>query len=337
MKRISSGKGLTIICLFLLLIAANALDGQSFVVKGSVLDKNTNEGLPYANIMVLGYPVGTTSNEKGDFYLVLDDSLYNEYLIISYIGYESQKISIKECEKNPISLIPQTYEVSEVTVNPSGKRHKEIVLNRFRENNCMLRYSLSPFDSTGNHHLPYRPIEPTIEATYFPFTEDYTFYEIREAIIYTGNLNDSLSYFRLRIFNADEEKKPSNDLLTEALIVEVPAGKQTIHINLNDYNLNIPDDGLFIGIELLIIPENKKTFRNDLGVEADIYSPFLYQERSEEHGAYWLYTNGVWKQSLYWYYRQGFWFESDNSNIADKKTAGPYMFKPAISLVLSNG
>lgn len=322
--------------MFLLMTATNALDGQSFVVKGSVQDKNTNEGLPYANIMVLGYPVGTTSNEKGDFSLVLDDSLYNEYLIISYIGYESQKISIKECEENPVSLIPQTYEVSAVTVKPSGKRHKEIVLNRFRENNCMLRYSLSPFDSTGVHHVPYRPIEPTIEATYFPFTEDYAFCEIREAIIYTNNLNDSLSYFRLRIFNADEEKKPSNDLLTEALIVEVPAGRQTSHINLKDYNLDIPVNGLFIGIELLIIPENKKTLRNNLGVEADIYSPFLYQERSKEPGAYWLYTKGEWRQSLYWYFRRGFWFESENSGIADKETVGPYMFKPAISLVLTN-
>ncbi len=329
-------KKLTGTYLFLLMIAGNVLDAQSFIVKASVLDKETNKGLPFANIMVLGYPVGTTSDEKGEFKLVLDDSLHNEFLIISHIGYESQKISIKECEKNPVSLIPQTYEVNEVTVKPSNKKHREITLNRFHENNCMLRYSISSFDSTGGFNVPYRPTEPTIEAGYFPFTEDYAFYKIREAAICTKNLNDSISCFRLRILNADKEKRPSDDLLKESLLIEVPSGKQVIKVNLSDYNLYIPSDGLFIGIELLIIPENKKTVRNNLGAEADIYSPFLYQERSKEYGAYWMYTNGAWKQSLYWYFKQGIWIESKNSNIADKKTAGPYMFRPAISLVLSN-
>jgi hypothetical protein len=324
------------ICLLVFLITINVLDAQTFIVEASVLDKETNEGLPFANIMVLGYPIGTTSNENGVFKLVLDDSLYNGFLIISYIGYESCKISIKECEKSIISLIPQTYALDEVTVKPTNKKHKEITLNKFQENKCMLRYSISTFDSIGATNVPYRPTEPTIEACYFPFSEEYAFCKIREAVIYSKNLNDSISYFRLRIFNADEEKRPLNDLLTEALIVEVPSGKQIININLNDYNLYIPSNGLFIGFELLIIPENKKTIRNELEIEADIYSPFLYQRYSKEYGDYWTYTKGEWKQSLYWYFRQGIWIESKNSNIADKKTAGPYMFKPAISLVLLN-
>ena len=328
-------KKITSICFFLLSIAINVLDAQTFIVKASVVDKESNEGLPFANIMVLGYPVGTTSNNKGEFKLVLNDSLYNEFLVISYIGFESRKISIKECDKKTISLIPQTFILNEVAVKPSNKKPKEITLNKFRKNDCMLRYSTSPFDSTGSYLVPYRPTEPTIEACYFPFTEDDAFLKIKEAVVFANNRNDSTAYFRLRIFNVDEGKRPLNDLLTEALIVKVPSGKQNIIINLKDYNLFIPPNGLCIGFELLIIPENKRTIRNNLGIEADLYSPFLYQIYSKEYGDYWIYTNGKWKQSVYWYFKQGIWIESNKPDIADKKTSGPYMFKPAISLVIT--
>lgn len=330
MKRISK------ICLFLLTIACTVLDAQTFVVKAKVLDKETKEGLQYANIMVSGYSVGTSSNENGEFILELNDSLINEFLIISSLGYETRKVSILKCFYKAISLSPKKYELMQVSVQAGKKKSKSITLNKFRIKQCMLRHSASPFDTTGNHYIPYRPTEPSIEAGYFPYSEDYSYLKIKEASIFANNLGDSISFFRLRIYAADKNKIPLNDLLTESVIVEVPPGRQIIPINLEDYNLYVPKNGLFIGFELLIIPENRNTFRNELGNEAVVYSPFLYQERIKKYGNYWIYTNGEWKQSMYWYYKQGVWIESNNPDMTDKKVTGPYIFNPAISLILSN-
>lgn len=329
-------KKITNVCLFLLLVTNSILDAQTFVIKTRVFDEETNKSLPYANIMVFGYSIGTTSDEKGEFVLILNDSLLNEFLIISYLGYESQKVSISECLDKSISLIPINYELAQVTVEANIKKHKTITLNKFRKNECMLRYSISPFDNSGLLHIPYRPSEPTIEAIYFPSKEDYSSLKIKEVSIYAKNLKNSISYFRLRIFNADENKTPINDLFIESLIFEVLPGEHIINANLEGYNLSIPPNVLYIGFELLIIPENKKIICNELGNEAIVYSPFLYQIRTKEYGDFWIYTNGKWLISQFWYFKQGIWFKSDKPDFADKDTAGPFLFKPAISLILSN-
>lgn len=311
------------------------LSGQTFKVSGIVADSETGQGLPYANIMVFSYSIGTTSDKNGNFELTLDDSLKNETLVFSFVGYNSVKMSISRVGPMPVLLVPQQYEIGEVIIKPAKRKEKPLILNKFREQDCMLRYSISPFDSIGQLHIPYRPKEPTIETMYFPYNSDYEEKNrIKEVWLNVSNFKLSQSIFRLRIFDAKEDKSPGNDLLTTPLDIEVIGKTQVVKVNVEEYNIFIQQQGMFIGFELLIIPDNMQTIENDLGNRAIVYSPFLRQIRTEEIGEYWIYTKGVWIESKYWYFKKGIWFMSDDKNIKEKNTTEAIMFKPAISLLL---
>ncbi len=71
---------------------------------GSILDKLTNEPLPYANIILKGTTKGITSNASGEFSLKLHFSPLDS-LEISYLGYQSQSFAAQELINKPCRTI----------------------------------------------------------------------------------------------------------------------------------------------------------------------------------------------------------------------------------------
>lgn len=65
-------------------------------VKGSVMDKNTGEALPFCAVMVEGTNIGTNTDFDGNFSLVLPENAKN--LKVSYIGYDTKTIPINSEE-----------------------------------------------------------------------------------------------------------------------------------------------------------------------------------------------------------------------------------------------
>ncbi len=60
---------------------------QQFVFSGEIRSRETDEVLPFANVQVMGSHQGTASNADGKFILILD-SLLNDSIEISYVGFE---------------------------------------------------------------------------------------------------------------------------------------------------------------------------------------------------------------------------------------------------------
>jgi hypothetical protein len=87
------------------------------VVRGHVEDGKTGESLPAANIQIEGTYQGTISNTDGNFSLVVNDIPSN--IIISYIGYESQKVRIDSGipEKLRIRLNPIIFEMEAIIIS----------------------------------------------------------------------------------------------------------------------------------------------------------------------------------------------------------------------------
>ncbi len=75
------------------LLTFNFLNGIELTeINGLILDKETLEPLPYANVQVLNTNWGTTSNSDGWFSLALEKAQYK--IKISYIGYSSEEIEV---------------------------------------------------------------------------------------------------------------------------------------------------------------------------------------------------------------------------------------------------
>lgn len=89
---------------------------QSVEIKGAVIDANSKEKLPAANISIEGTYSGTITNTDGRF--VLPIKTFPSTLIVRYIGYETQKVELKKNPGEPleIKLKPIAYEMENLDV-----------------------------------------------------------------------------------------------------------------------------------------------------------------------------------------------------------------------------
>ncbi len=85
------------IFLLLLAVISISLCGYSQVpsaISGKILNKDNLEPLPYASIRLKNHPIGTVSNEEGEFDFYIPKSKRNDTLSISFIGFNPYELPI---------------------------------------------------------------------------------------------------------------------------------------------------------------------------------------------------------------------------------------------------
>ena len=106
--------------LFVALLGASATRAQAqeaeHVVRGRVLDAQTGESLPSANIRIEGTYRGAITNADGDFEIALPE--LPAELLFRYIGYRSARRTIADRDEQylEIRLQPTTYQMPEIVV-----------------------------------------------------------------------------------------------------------------------------------------------------------------------------------------------------------------------------
>lgn len=308
-----------------LIVFSNLTIAQTFKISGVIVNSETKEILPFASLMVLNKTLGISADKSGSFELILPDSLWNDTLVISYVGFQPKKMCINDYDNKSVALVPQIINLSEIVIKPSTNKKKFVTINSFGKNDGSVRYSLDPLEGQGNLWVPFRPKEPSIETIYFPYQPDYDITKrIKEVWLCLTNYKSTPTHFRLRILKANENHTPGNDLLTNPLLVEVLPHRQIIKISLEEFNLYFPETGLFVGVELLITPENGLELKNNLGNVIVSYSPFLnYVTTKETDYKYWLYSKGIWTEEI--------------QKVPEyTKTIKNHFYKPAISLMITN-
>lgn len=264
-------------------------------MKGAVTDAESGESLPFASIMVLNQNIGTTADLTGHFSLILSDDFFNDTLIVSYLGYHTISLCVCDLGADPISLKPKIIQLETFHFSPSHTRSR--ILYPFKRRDCFVPYS-NELTKNESFWVPFRPHEPTIEALYFPFhLVGHQNAFIKEVWFSTKSWSTP-AFFRLRVLHADENQKPANDLITENIIVEVTQKEELIKVNLEDYHLNFPGNGVFIGFELMIRPENEKSIvLPDNSGSVTLYSPYLqYYFVKNADSSHWLYAGGKWTE-----------------------------------------
>lgn len=110
------------IYLFILaLFTTVLLQAQTGVVRGKVMDKNTNAPLAGANIQITGKS-GTVTDSDGVFILECTGAME---IMISYVGYEASKQSVTDCSVElSVSLNPSTQILNEVEITATSNQNK---------------------------------------------------------------------------------------------------------------------------------------------------------------------------------------------------------------------
>ncbi len=132
----------------LLIIGANISFAQYYSLKGKIFDKNSHDGLIYANIRTAGLSIGASTNAEGYFELKLLPGKYT--LISSFIGYISDtvSVSINNNENINIALTPVPIKLPEVTVLPGINPAIRIIKNAIEYKNKRAE-KLNSYDFTA--------------------------------------------------------------------------------------------------------------------------------------------------------------------------------------------
>ena len=103
------------IILFFLSFEAQA---QKAVIRGKVIDKATGEGLPFVTLAEMDKDLrvisGTVTDVNGNYTIEIKDS--NELLSVSYIGYKTQQVEVKNRIIIDIELESEAIDIAEIVV-----------------------------------------------------------------------------------------------------------------------------------------------------------------------------------------------------------------------------
>lgn len=88
-------------------------------VTGTIRDASTREILPYATVTLAGSRLGVISDAGGTFRMELPESSGADTIVISYMGYRTQRLSAASLRKNQtIYLVPYVFSIEEVVITP---------------------------------------------------------------------------------------------------------------------------------------------------------------------------------------------------------------------------
>ena len=97
------------------------MNAQEFYsVSGKVLDASSKRQLSYASLQLISTNISNVTNSEGSFLLKIPTILKSDTLLVSYLGYKSQKILLKHGidQKITIMLNPSEINLKPITIRP---------------------------------------------------------------------------------------------------------------------------------------------------------------------------------------------------------------------------
>ena len=97
------------------------MNAQEFYsVSGKVLDASSKRQLSYASIQLISTNISNVTNSEGNFILKVPVNLKSDTLLVSYLGYKTQKIVLKPGidQRINIMLNPSEIDLKPITIRP---------------------------------------------------------------------------------------------------------------------------------------------------------------------------------------------------------------------------
>lgn len=122
---------------------------QNITISGKVVDRDSDEPLSFASVSIKGKPVGTISNEQGEFDFHFSPEYKNEILVVSMLGYLNFEVPVWTVSGSfqNIKLEKSSFLLQEVVVvdSLSGGDILRVALSKIEENFPMKPFLLDGF------------------------------------------------------------------------------------------------------------------------------------------------------------------------------------------------
>ena len=197
---------------------------------GLILDKQTNEPLPYVNIGILNQEIGTVSNSNGKFSLELKEEFKNDTIRISSIGFKPVEILIKEIiqkeEQVTYQLEEDISELNEVVITAKAFK-KRTLGNKTESKFISTGFSYDQLGAEMGVKINVRKNPTLVDA--FNFNIPY-------------NRLSAKSIFRVNFYSINK-RKPDVNLLKDNILVTIePKQTGNITVDLKPYGIVLTDD-----------------------------------------------------------------------------------------------
>ncbi len=219
------------LCFYFFLIFSITAHSQT-IIKCRVLDSASKAPVEFANAGIVSKAFGTVTNEKGEFSLNVPDSLMNEKIRISILGYKSKNILLKNLINTPVVYLSESsYNLSEVSVKPKKTKHK-ILGNETTSKMATCGFTSNKLGCELGVKLNIKHKETQLKKLSFNIVR---------------NVYDSL-IFRVNIYKKDADGQPGENLLTKSLFVTPQTQTGLVEVDLSQLYLFVDDD-VFVTIE----------------------------------------------------------------------------------------
>lgn len=104
--------------------------------------------------------------------------------------------------------------------------------------------------------------------------------------------------FRARVFAINKEGLPSDDLISEEIIVKVKKGKQKTIVDVSAFKIEVPEEGIVVGFESLLTQGNQywqeaRVINSKKTIKVLNYGPHLLYSFETKEESY-TSRNGKW-------------------------------------------
>jgi hypothetical protein len=230
------------------------------VYEGQVVNAITQEALIKASVTLQKAKQGTASNQQGYFRLIVENSLPNDTLIVTFVGFKTSKLAVSAYQPNVfIGLDPVSGQLAQVTVGATKARQKTIENFNYADVHELRGREYYPVYAYKTSGLFAKQFEAPTEGT---LLNTVNLGRKIEAIVpyspddYSLVSSNKLTRFLLHIMSIDSVTgAPSKKLYTK----EVTLNDNSLRItfDLTKERITLPEKKFYVAIEWLLIPLNE--------------------------------------------------------------------------------
>ena len=181
---------------------------NSFVT-GKIINGEDQEPLPFASVRLKNHPIGTISNDDGEFDFYIPKSKRNDTLSISFIGFNSYEVPLKNIDRTlEITLTPSSNVLDEIILTEKDPlEYIKKALERLSEN-----YPQDPYQSLAYYREKFIENgavinkEEGVFKTYYPKAADSSKNQ-HQLLLYKPEENPQQFQFMREWFEAKQEKR----------------------------------------------------------------------------------------------------------------------------------
>ena len=257
---------------------------QAQIIGGNIIDVSSGKPLEYVSLGVINTPISSVTNEKGEFILDVKGQLPVAIVRVSMIGYKAQTFSIEELTniKNSIKLENIPIKLGEVTIKPYAGKSKKVGTTGYTWHGELCGWG-------GIQRGKGYEIGTKIEL-------GSTAVLLRSLHVHLSKQSFESSLFRLHIRNI-VNNLPSDELLTENILIPITKKSGWIDIDLDKYNLVFKDD-IALTLEWVNVTATDKSRLIHVGSKKEYC--ILFNQKQKQGGIYhrwgseskWIWKNG---------------------------------------------